>query len=102
MEQGAEDEGEPPIALAGIERGLTADLALEVVPIVGDAVTILLDFSMMKRVNRTARRCSRSAGSAMPPRLTEKSHRLRNTPATTRCGLSATSPATQSISRASA
>ncbi len=56
MEQGAEDEGEPPIALAGIERGLTADLALEVVPIVGDAVTILLDFSMMKRVNRTARR----------------------------------------------
>ena len=37
-------------------RGLTADLALEVVPILGDAVTILLDYSLMKRVNRTARR----------------------------------------------
>ncbi len=36
--------------------GLTGDLALEVVPVLGDAVTILLDYSMMKRVNRTARR----------------------------------------------
>ncbi len=56
MEQSGEDNVKPPITLEGVERGLTADLALEVVPIVGDAVTILLDYSMIKRVNRTARR----------------------------------------------
>lgn len=55
MEQGGEDPVEPPITLEGVERGLTADLALEVVPIVGDAMTILLDYSMIKRVNQAAR-----------------------------------------------
>lgn len=56
LEQSGEDRAEPPITLEGIEHGLTANLALEVVPLVGDAVTIVLDYSMMKRVDRTARR----------------------------------------------
>ena len=47
--------GEPPIGLEGIERGVAGDLALEVVPLVGDPVAIVLDYTMMKRVDRTAR-----------------------------------------------
>ena len=34
---------------------MAGDLALEVVPLIGDPVTILLDYTMMKRVDRTAR-----------------------------------------------
>jgi hypothetical protein len=52
---GQERPLEPPIGLGGVERGVAADLALEAVPLVGDPVTLVLDYTMMKRVDRTAR-----------------------------------------------
>ena len=55
MAGGRERPEEPPIGLGGVERGVAGDLALEVVPLIGDPVTIVLDYTMMKRVDRTAR-----------------------------------------------
>ncbi len=55
MDQGQVGNAEPPIGLDAVEEGVASDLALEAVPIVGDPVAIILDYTMMKRVDRTAR-----------------------------------------------
>jgi hypothetical protein len=50
-----EIEDASSIELGDVEREMAGDLALEVVPAVGDVAAIILDYSMMKRVDRTAR-----------------------------------------------
>ncbi|MDG3007104.1 EcsC family protein [Paludisphaera mucosa] len=55
LARGRERPGDPPVGLDGLEGCVAGDLALEAVPFVGDPVAIVLDYMMMRRVDRTAR-----------------------------------------------
>lgn len=55
LAHGEQEADGQAVGLNDIETSVAGDLALEVVPAIGDLAAIVLDYTMMKQVDRTAR-----------------------------------------------